>query len=109
MMEPCGLTGETGCKKIRMDVDIRYYPDSVLHLGTTEGVSKNCMCVNTRMHFPLNSKIKIVVPFNKDSLNVPVSVNNFLRTNDLNDTMSVEVANPTKEYLEFVDSLAVTV
>ena len=100
----CEFKGEKGCKKTSLKLNAGYFFGSSLALGNITDISKSCMCINTRYCMPLSSMIKLFLTFKRNVLDISVKVNKFAHLNRLHDIMSVEVLNPSKEYIDFVDS-----
>jgi hypothetical protein len=63
------------------------------------------MCIETDCFIPLNSKIELLIPVKKNVLSVQVRVKGHLRTAYQHDVMNVEVLKPSREYLDFVNSI----
>ena len=102
VMEDCEFGRERYCNKISLKVDARFFWAKMLALGDVTGISKNCICINTRFCFPLDSLIELFLPFKRKVLDLSVRVDKFRRKNSIHETMCVEVLNPSKEYLDFV-------
>ncbi len=105
-MEDCEFRRERYCNKISLKVDTRFFWANMLALGDVTGISKNCICINTRFCFPLDSLIELFLPFKRKVINLSVRVDRFKRKNSLHETMCVEVLNRSKEYLDFVYDLS---
>jgi len=101
-MEDCGFRREEYCNKISLKVDARFFWANMIALGDVTGISKNCICINTRFCFPLDSLIKLFLPFKRKVVDLSVRVDRLKRKNSLHETMCVKVLNPSKEYLDFV-------
>ena len=100
----CEFEGEKGCKKTSLKVKARYFFGNTLVLGNITNITDSCMCIATEYCIPLNSIFKMLLPFKKKVLDVPVIVNRYEDAYRHHDTMSVEVLNPSKEYTDFVGS-----
>lgn len=100
----CNLSEKRDCREIQMEIQARLFFGNLLSLGTSTGVSKHCMCINTKYRFPLHSWINLLFPFKKDIVNIPCKISGFSEIDSLNDTMSIEILNPPEEYLELVNS-----
>lgn len=103
-MENCEFIGKRDCKKIHAKVDAQYFAGNILSLGTITGTSSICMCISTKFMLPVNSRIELLIPFKKNILTVPVKVNRYSHRDSLHEIMSVEILEPTSEFLEFVKS-----
>jgi hypothetical protein len=102
----CKLKGERDCRKTSLKVDAKYFWSSLLALGNVTDISKSCMCISTRYCVPLNSIFKLFLPFKSKILNIHVRVEGFEQANNNSDTMSVEVLNPSSEYVDFAERVA---
>ncbi|MHA2010163.1 MAG: hypothetical protein ACW980_22840 [Promethearchaeota archaeon] len=109
MMESCWFKGERDCKKISKRVDARYFFGKPLSLGTVTNIAEDCICINTKVSIPINSKIRLLIPFNKNVFYVPARVSSFSNTDGFHTTLSFDVLSPSKEYLDFVNSLGPTI
>jgi hypothetical protein len=101
-MGNCNFSQKADCKRISTTVDVRYFWGKLFALGNVSDISKSCMCINTKYCLPLNSSIELLLQFNNRILTIPVKINGYSHTNTLQDSMSVDVLNPSKEYLEFM-------
>ena len=100
----CSLSEKRDCREMQMEIKARLFFGNLLSLGTSTEVSKHCMCIDTRYRFPLHSWINLLIPFNKDLMNIPCEISGFLEIDSLHDTMSIEILNPPEEYLELVNN-----
>jgi hypothetical protein len=92
------------CKKAPVGIDVIFFCCNSLYSGTVKAFSENCICLNTKFCFPSNSMFELLVPFQRKVMDIHVRVSKFANINNLLDTMSVEVLNPSKEYTDFVES-----
>jgi hypothetical protein len=104
MMECCKHSGTSECRKIRVNLNARYFFGNLLSLGDVLNITEDCMCINTRMVLPINSVIELLIPSKKDIMSVPVRVCKFDGLESSYSTMSVEILKPSEQYLEFVGS-----
>ena len=107
-MESCDYTGTRECKKINVNVGARNFFGNFLSFGTVTYLSKNCICLNTKMCLPLNSTIQLHFPSKENILHVPAKVSNYSSAHDFHDITRVEVLNPSREYFEFVENVTPT-
>lgn len=63
------------------------------------------MCIETGMRLLFNPRVELLITLKEKGLNVTAKVSWILMIDSINDTMGVEVLNPPKEYLEFIDRL----
>ena len=87
------------------NINIKFSCDNADYSGTVINLSKNGMFIKTRdMCFPFNSTFEIIIPLEKEVLNLPVKVSRITKTNDTYDGIGVELLDPPRNYLEFVKS-----
>jgi hypothetical protein len=103
-MESCRIVND--CKKIISNIDTRFFCCNSLYSGVVKEVSESCMCIETKCYIPLNSKTELLIPFNNNVLCIPVRVRGHLHTVCQHDVISVEILNPSPEYLEFITILS---
>lgn len=103
-MRICSFSEIRNCRKVEMEIQARLFFGNLLSLGTSTEASGQCMCIDTTYRFPLHSWINLLIPFNKDIVNIPCEVSSFSKIDGLHDTMSIEISNPPQEYLELVNS-----
>jgi hypothetical protein len=101
----CEFKEDNGCKGISSKVNVRYFCCNSLCSANVNEISEGCMCIDTDCYVPLNSEIELLIPVKKNTLNVPVRVKGHLNTVCQHDVMRVEVLKPSREYLDFVDSI----
>jgi hypothetical protein len=104
-MESCRITRD--CKKVLSIIEARYFCCNSLCRATVNEISECCMCIDTDCYIPLNSKIELLIPFKIHTLYVPVRVMGHLHTVCQHDVMCVEVLKPSRQYLDFVNSIKV--
>jgi hypothetical protein len=102
-MESCRTTRD--CKKVLLRIEAQYFCCNSLCKVTVNEISEGCMCIKIDCFIPLNSRIELLIPFKMDTLNVPVRVKGHLRAAYQHDVMNVEVFKPSRQYLDFVNSI----
>jgi hypothetical protein len=105
-MAGCSFAKQTDCKKISSKVRVRYFWGKLFTLGNVIGISKTCICINTKFCLPLNSIFELLLPWERTVLDLPVRVSGFTHSNNLLDTMIVDVVNPSKKYSDFFDNFS---
>jgi hypothetical protein len=91
----------------RMNTNVRvsfFYRNDFYH-GTMTNCSENGMCIKTRMCFPFETRIELLIPSKEDVLKVLVEVKRLEKTEGFYDAMGVELLNSSPKYLEFIKSL----
>jgi len=68
-------------------------------------ISENGMRIETCKCLPSNTEAKLIVYGNNKVLSVPVKVTRVIKNSGFYDAMGIEVLNPPKDYLEFVQTL----
>jgi hypothetical protein len=105
MMKNCEFIGKRDCTKIFSKVNVRYLWGNTFDLGYVTGISKNCICIKSQYCFPLNSNIELLFPTKGKVIDILATVRKYKQVKFLNDTMCVEVLNPSQTYSGFVESL----
>ncbi len=95
------------CREISFKISARYSGNKI-NLGKAMNISETCICIETRYCFPLDSDINLLIPFEKDVLSVYGRVNSITHKHDINETISFDILNPSKEYIKYVDSFSQT-
>jgi hypothetical protein len=102
----CEFKEKKGCNDCKgmssIVVDVEYFWSKKITIGNIENISKCCMCINTKYCLPLDSKIELFIPFKRKVLSMLARMSRYKHIDSLNDTMSVEVLNPSTAYLDFV-------
>lgn len=103
-MKDCEFKGKKYCKRLSAKLDTKCSWGSLLNLGQVTDMSQSCMCIKTNYCIPLASMIHLYLRFRRKGLYIPVRVRGFSDTDSRYDTMSVEVLNPSEEYLGILNS-----
>ena len=80
------------------------YSGNTINLGKASNISEICICIDTRYCFPIDSDINLLIPFERDVLSVYGRVRSITHHNILCETISVDILNPSKEYIKYVYS-----
>ena len=73
--------------------------------ATVADLSENGMCINTQTCPPVRARFDVVIPMENDVLKIPVKVRRLVKKDNTFDAIGVEISNPPRRYLDFVDSL----
>lgn len=92
-------------KRIPAHIEAKFFFGNTLCPGIVTNISEYGMCIDTRMFLPFDANIELIIALKNEVLNVPVSVKRVVMTDSFYDTMGLEVLNPTREYLELIESL----
>jgi hypothetical protein len=104
-MEGCEFKELKGCKEISSHVDAQYFWGKTFALGKVTGISNKCMCIKSKYCFPVNSNIALFLKIKGKVIDTLATVRQYKQVNFLNDTMCVDVINPSQAYSGFVKSL----
>lgn len=108
-MSMCTFKKDKGCNEICSKVNVRYFWGNTFALGNVTGISKNCMCIKSKYCFPLNTNIELLLPIEGKVIDILATVRRYEQVKFLNDTMCVDIFNPSQEYSDFVSSISPTV
>jgi hypothetical protein len=95
------------CKRIPVNVGLTFFYVNNLHSGTAQNVSENGIYFSTPDVFlPHDSLIELIVPLKEKLLDVNIRVNRLrLKSVDIaHFSVGADVLNPSKAYLDFVNS-----
>jgi hypothetical protein len=92
--------------KIRSNLKIRFFCSHSFCAGTVKSLSENAMFIETKMTLPIDRKFDVVICLREKLIKVPVRLRKLMGNNKSYDIMAVEVLNPQKDYLEFIDSIS---
>ncbi len=92
-------------KRISASVDARFLYGDMFYSGTILNLSEKGMFISTKICLPSSSIFVLIVRIKDDLLKVHARVKWVTKMNDYYDGMGVEILNPQKKYLEFIDSL----
>jgi hypothetical protein len=95
-------------KRINVELKVNFFYGSKLSPGTVTNFSENGMCMKTETRLACGLAIELFIFSEEEVLSIPVRVNRLkmLVTGNTHDTLGVEVINPTKKYLKFVNSFS---
>ncbi len=90
-------------ERTNMELKVNFFYSKKFASGTVVNFSKNGMCIKTDTRIPCGSNVELFIIFKEGVLSITVTVVR-LRF-DFYNTLGVEVLNPTKKYLQFVNGL----
>ncbi|MBI4698744.1 MAG: PilZ domain-containing protein [Nitrospirae bacterium] len=91
--------------RISASVEVRYFCGNTFYAGNVTNVSECGMFISTKKCFPIASRFDVLIRLEDEILKVPVSVSRVVKTDDFYDGMGVEIPEPPRNYLEFVNRL----
>ncbi len=90
----------------RVRVKMDFFCHDMSFSGTILNLSGNGMLIlSSSIDFPFQTQFKIRVPLQKEEIEIDVKVNRLIKTNHYYDVMAVELINPSRNYLDFVEEL----
>jgi hypothetical protein len=93
-------------KRVPVLINAKIYCGNALYAGTVTNLSKNGMCIKTGLPLPDELSFEVIIP-SKD-LDFLVEFRRAVETFGAFDTWGVEIMNPPKKYLEFLNHLKPT-
>ena len=104
-------------KRLDVDIKVQFYLWNPLfwkhsYSGSITNISQSYMYINAKtIDFPLDSLIEISIPNGEDVLYLSAKVSNIVWRNKLPNNscggIGIELTNPPKEYLKFIESLKI--
>jgi hypothetical protein len=92
--------------RIRSNLKIRFFCSHSFCAGTVKSLSEKDMLIETKMTLPFDRKFDVVICLREKLMRVHVRFRKFIGNNKSYDIMAVEVLNPQKDYLEFIDNIS---
>lgn len=92
-------------ERLFSNISVRFLSGETVYLGTVKNISKKGMFISTKVTFPLELQLKILLPLKEELLKLPAKIINIKKSGDIYDGIGVELLNPSQNYLEFIDSL----
>jgi len=92
-------------KRIPKCICIKFFSGTSLHSGIIINLSEKGICINTKMPFPLKSKLEIHLPLKKEILKVHGMIKNIRKAGKIYNGIGVELLNPTENYLKLIRNL----
>ncbi len=93
------------CERISTKLYTGFSFDDKFYRGIVTNLSEKGMFISYRVNFPFNQSFELLILSKEKLLKIPVKVVRLIRGDRYYNAMAVEVLNPQKDYLEFVDSL----
>ena len=93
------------CREFSSKISARYVGNKI-NLGKASYISKTCICIDTRYCFPIDSDIYLLIPFEREVVSVRCRVRSISDGYHISETVSFDILNPSKEYINYVDSFS---
>lgn len=91
--------------RIPSDIRVIFFSGTQEYYGTVTNLSEKGMFINTEVNFPLQLQLKILMPWQTDTLWLHAMIRSFGTSGNSYNGIGVELVSPSPRYLEFVDSL----
>ncbi len=95
------------CREISSKISARYLGNKI-NLGKAANISESCICIDTKYCFPIDSELKLLIPFERDVLSVHGRVSSSTHRNNISETVSFSILNPSIEYMKYLESFSQT-
>jgi hypothetical protein len=92
-------------ERMPVEIDARFFCGKMFYSGTVFNLSAEGMHINTKKCFPSGTSVVIIICNGKDLLQVNTKVKRLTRTDGSYCGMGIEILNPSKNYLDYLDSL----
>ena len=85
---------------------VKFHACDMDYTGTVSNLSEKGMLISVKeIHFPFKLRFTIVVPLDEKVLHLPATLSRITTSPDFRDAIGVELLNPCRDYMEFIDSL----
>ena len=92
-------------ERIPAKINVRFFSEKTEYLGTVTNLSEKGMFISSKVSFPLEPQLKILIPLKEEILNIPVQIRRLKKSGDMYNGIGVEILNPPQNYLDFVIGL----
>lgn len=94
------------CERFPVEIDARFFCGNMFYSGTIFNLSTDGMYIKTKRCFPSGTRLLTIIRNGKELLQIITKVKQLTRINGCYDGMHVEILNPSKNYLDYVNSLS---
>ncbi len=92
-------------KRTETHLPVKYFCESSIYTGTIKNISENGMCIFTSNFLPCSNSLEIHMPLQEEVSQLYVKIRRIEKVNDSELYVGIEVINPPKNYIDFVESL----
>lgn len=94
-------------QRIPFNLSAFFYCGNSYYSGIVENLSFKGMLISTKnICFPFDLQFEVYILLPEIILRIPVKLSRMMRLPDSFDRLGVEIQNPPKDFLKFVDSLS---
>ncbi|GBE05558.1 MAG TPA: PilZ domain-containing protein [Nitrospirae bacterium] len=97
--------GERAFKRIPANIEVIFFSGTQEYYGTVTNLSEKGMFINTEVNFPLQQRLKVLMPWQADTLWLHARVRSFGTSGNIYNGIGVELVSPSLRYLEFIGDL----
>ena len=92
-------------ERIDTNLEVNFDCGNSMRNGTVTNISERGMFIYTNMEFPLDLSFDLHLNLENKMIRTPVTVKRIARADRYYGGIGVELLNPTRNYLEFIDRL----
>lgn len=92
-------------ERIPSNIRIKFFSGVDEYYGTVTNLSEKGMFIKTRVSFPLQPRLKILVPVKSEVMKISAITKSFGNSGQIYDGIGVELVSPPQNYLEYIGSL----
>lgn len=96
------------CERIDANIEVRFSYGYMFYTGTIANLSQRGLFIRTKNRLPDNAVLLILFRLENDLLKLLAKVRHSDKSNSKYEGMGIELLNPQKEYLNFMESLKPT-
>ncbi len=92
-------------ERVDADVDVRFSYGYIFYTGEIRNFSEKGMFIRTRNILPDNSIVLVMFRVEDELVKLLARVKRSAKSGNNHDGMGIEILNPQKKYLNYIDSL----
>ncbi len=92
-------------ERIDADVDVRFSYGYIFYTGSITNLSEKGLFIRTKNCLPMNSLILIMYRVEDELIKILARVKRSTKSNRYDDGMGIEVLNPQKKYIDYVNNM----
>jgi len=92
-------------ERIPTNLYVRFFYNKTLYTGIVTNLSSNGMCIETRMHIPLESRLEIFMLCQEAPVKITVKVSWHIKKSDMYCGMGTQLNQQPQHYKSLVDSV----
>ncbi len=92
-------------KRVSTNIKVRFFSGTKEFYGTIANLSEKGMFIKTKVSFPLQPQLRILIPRKADILWTHAMIKSFGISDNIYSGIGVELLGPSQKYLEFIGGL----